>query len=402
MKKLYLFCVVLMFACENQNDIKNTMDMIDTQVIDTQVIDTQVIDTQVIDAQVIDAQVIDAQVIDTQVIDMSVSDMMIDLPDMADMQGMRWSMAPELANQPLNQMQSGISGIGGVEYLFYWPSNISVQSESKIPLLVALHGCDMNPQKMADVSRFNQMADLLGFAVLYPKQSSLNNITLCWNWFLAVNQGVSRHQAGEAYQIMQAVDKISMSYPIQKDDLWVAGISAGGAMTNILGVCYHSRVKKILSMAGVAFGIASNITEASAVMGGRGVFDAQEMARVGYACEMTTKHQMKAMVVQGKEDQTVSPVNAQKIVKQMIVFNDLLDDQVENQSVSENQLVMKRYEPMVYYPYEISSLGDQGPLSSVVLIEVDRLGHAWSGGKSGMAYSDPLGPGVSWWFVADF
>ncbi len=312
-----------------------------------------------------------------------------------------WSDPPDLSREIVHDLINH-SSFGELSYRFYWPSHFNTENHGYVPVLIALHGCLMSPEDMANVTQFNRMAEHLGFAVIYPEQSTLSNISRCWNWFFSSNQGIDQHQMGEAARILKIVDDLSTQYPIQKNNLWVAGISAGASMANILGVCYHSRVKKVLSVAGVAFALADQLQEAQNVLAGNGQIDAKAQARIGYACEMPTRNAVKSMIVQGRQDQTVHPNNAQKIIAQMITLNDLLDDAIENQSVSETQLIRQDHMVMGGHAYHISSLDQLEANASVVFVDIEQMGHAWSGGQAGLAFSDHLGPQVAWWFVADF
>lgn len=312
-----------------------------------------------------------------------------------------WSDVPDLSRELVHDLINH-SSLSALSYRFYWPSHFNTENHGDVPVLIALHGCLMSPEDMANVTQFNRMAEHLGFAVIYPEQSTLNNLSRCWNWFFTSNQGTDQHEIGEAAQILKIVDDLSTQYPIQKNNLWVAGISAGASMANILGVCYHSRVKKVLSVAGIAFGLANHLQEAQNVLAGNGQIDPKAQARLGYACEMPTRNAVKSMVVQGRQDQTVHPHNAQKIIQQMITLNDLLDDTIENQSVSEAQLIRQDHMVMGGYAYHISSLDQLEANASIVFVDIEQMGHAWSGGQAGLAFSDHLGPQVAWWFVADF
>src|SRR5204862_6197476 len=61
---------------------------------------------------------------------------------------------------------------------------IPVRGEGEArPLVVMLHGCKQNPDDFAAGTRMNELADEMGFIVVYPTQARTANLSRCWNWF---------------------------------------------------------------------------------------------------------------------------------------------------------------------------------------------------------------------------
>lgn len=55
---------------------------------------------------------------------------------------------------------------GSREYQVWLPSNYN--ANTPLPVVLMLHGCGSEPNSMAAVSRYNQLADSENFIVVYP------------------------------------------------------------------------------------------------------------------------------------------------------------------------------------------------------------------------------------------
>ena len=93
----------------------------------------------------------------------------------------------------------------------------------RMPLLVMLHGCGQTGRDFAASTRMNRLAAREGFMVLYPDQDRLANAQGCWNWYDAR----SGKAAAEAATLMAAIDQASLLYPVDRERVAVAGLSAG-------------------------------------------------------------------------------------------------------------------------------------------------------------------------------
>jgi poly(hydroxyalkanoate) depolymerase family esterase len=103
------------------------------------------------------------------------------------------------------------------------------------PLVVAMHGCTQNATTYFTDSGWRKYADLRGFALVLPEQTSANDPNACFTWFDTVN--TTRGQ-GEALSIKQMVDYAADHYRINKSRVYVTGLSAGGAMTSVMLATY--------------------------------------------------------------------------------------------------------------------------------------------------------------------
>jgi poly(hydroxyalkanoate) depolymerase family esterase len=103
------------------------------------------------------------------------------------------------------------------------------------PLVVALHGCTQSASVLYAASGWPKYADLYGAAMVFPEQTSANNPLGCFNWFTAGDIARGR---GEALSIKQMVDHAVRRYGSDPRQVYVTGLSAGGAMTAVMLATY--------------------------------------------------------------------------------------------------------------------------------------------------------------------
>ena len=98
----------------------------------------------------------------------------------------------------LRELTAFGSNPGNLRMLVYEPECLRRNS----PLVVALHGCSLSAAEYDRGSGWSQLADRLGFAVVYPEQQPANNPNNCFSWFLP---GDTTRGEGEAFSILQMI-----------------------------------------------------------------------------------------------------------------------------------------------------------------------------------------------------
>ncbi len=165
---------------------------------------------------------------------------------------------PTASGQFLEQRYSGHSGARN--YKLYIPSGDNTKA---LPLVVMLHGCTQNPDDFATGTRANRWAEDKRCLVVYPEQIQRANSHRCWNWFRPLDQQAG---LGEPAIIAGIVRQVIDEYPVDPQRVYVAGLSAGGAMAAILAREYPELFAAVGVHSGLAAGAAHDVSSAFAVM----------------------------------------------------------------------------------------------------------------------------------------
>jgi poly(hydroxyalkanoate) depolymerase family esterase len=138
-------------------------------------------------------------------------------------------------------------------------AHLPVEGAPSAPLVVALHGCTQSAAEYADLTQWNKLADHFNFYMVYPQQKRLNNAKLCFNWYSG--QDIEKGR-GEALSIKQMVDKMVSEYDIDRQNIYITGLSAGGYMTSVLLATYPDIFAGGAVIAGGPYRCATNVIEA--------------------------------------------------------------------------------------------------------------------------------------------
>ncbi len=244
------------------------------------------------------------------------------------------------------------------------------------PLLVALHGCTQNAADFAAGTRFDEHGRERRIFVLYPEQSRENNPEGCWNWFLTQNQS---RESGEPAEILEQVEMVCRLHPIDRSRIFVAGLSAGGAMAAILAEQAPDIFSAVGIMAGVALRASEDVLSAFNAMGG---FNEEEVPLLLDRVGVSRAHaydRLRAMIWTGKNDQRVNPSNAGVLARQFARLLELPDPPEASSGEGVDRLVWR----------------DADHRARVESWQIERLGHAWSGGSLRGSHTAPTAPDAS-------
>jgi poly(hydroxyalkanoate) depolymerase family esterase len=182
-------------------------------------------------------------------------------------------------------------------------------------LVVVLHGCGQTAASYDLGAGWSTLARHYGFALLMPEQQPSNNSRECFNWFSPDDTARDR---GEACSIRQMVARMVDDLGVDQQRIFVTGLSAGGAMTSVMLATYPEVFAGGAIIAGLPFGVASNVREA---LSGMFQSPSHPATELGDLVRNASNHQgpwPKLSVWHGSADRTVNPANADEIVKQWL------------------------------------------------------------------------------------
>ena len=270
-----------------------------------------------------------------------------------------------------------------LNYRLYLPRDRAPQDQ--LPLLVMLHGCSQDAEQFATGTRMNAVAQEHNCAVLYPEQNSAANALRCWNWF---DREVQRGE-GEAGVIVRLVQELMRSVAIDPRRVYVAGMSAGAAMAEILSLRNPELFAACAMHSGIAFATAGSAGEAMRVMGSGPTAGTIESVRRLTGSAEGRLRAGPALVIHGSADTRVNPRNAAQIVALRLVLAGLaLNTGSEPVPSVDRELEMggRKMRQCDYL---------SGSRLLVRSLMVEGLGHAWSGGDSQLPFNDAAGPDAS-------
>jgi poly(hydroxyalkanoate) depolymerase family esterase len=260
------------------------------------------------------------------------------------------------------------STAGTREYRLFVPSAYAAAAGAgeAAPLVVMLHGCTQDAADVARGTRLDAHAERAGALVVYPEQPATANPKKCWNWYDAAHQG---RDAGEPAIITAIVREVMASHRVDPSRVYVAGISAGGAMAAIVAAAYPEVFAAVAAHSGIAVGAARSVMDALGVM-------AKGPAAVAPVLGTAPP---PLLVVQGGADPVVNAANAEALSTQWRSGR-----RVEGGGRREEG-------DAGGYHFVRTSWGDAGA-PDVEVVTVRELGHAWSGGSTEGTYTDARGP----------
>ena len=283
--------------------------------------------------------------------------------------------AAEAAARQRGEWIAGLyaNSAGERAYKLYVPSSYTGQP---LPLIVMLHGCNQTPDDFAAGTRMNALAEDQSCFVLYPAQSNTANHSRCWNWFRREDQVRDR---GEPSIIAGTTREILNRYGIDSHKVYVAGLSAGGAMAAVMGVTYPDLYAAVGIHSGLACGSAHDLPSALAAMKGMPASIGRSSAVAG------ASHSIPTIVFHGDHDKTVHPRNGVDVISQS----------AHREGGHGGQVWTERGQALDGHSYTRTVHRDAA--GRVVLEHwlVHGGGHAWFGGSRAGSYSDPRGPSAS-------
>lgn len=242
-------------------------------------------------------------------------------------------------------------------------------------LVVMLHGCTQDPDDFAAGTGMNDAALEQGFVVLYPAQAPDANPSRCWNWFKHNHQQRGR---GEPAVIAGMTREVMKHHGIDPRRVYIAGLSAGGAMAAIVAEAYPDLFAAAGVHSGLARGAASSVPEALSVMGSGVAATGPQLRR--RRVEAAPAAQVPTIVFHGDQDRTVHPRNGEQVLAAALGGAAATDARTEQGSSGHG----RRYTRSTH-------AGANGTTQAEHWL-LHGAGHAWSGGRAAGSYTDAAGP----------
>jgi poly(hydroxyalkanoate) depolymerase family esterase len=231
-----------------------------------------------------------------------------------------------------------------------------------LPLIVLLHGCTQDAEDLARGTRMNALAEREPFLALYPEQSARANGQRCWNWFRTRDQ---RRDAGEPSIIAACTRHIMATVSVDADRVYVAGMSAGGAMAAIMGATNPDLYAAVGVHSGLPYRCAHDLRSALVAM--------QSGADGRHALP-----NVPMIVFHGTADTTVNPGNADALVGPL-----------------RRTGLVSRETGRVPGGHAFTRSVYRDGEREVEQWLVEGAGHAWSGGSPDGSFTDARGPDAS-------
>jgi poly(hydroxyalkanoate) depolymerase family esterase len=270
---------------------------------------------------------------------------------------------PEVPDGARFETRDYASAAGSRSFRLYVPRETGAPLRG---LVLMLHGCTQNPDDFAAGTGMNALAETHRLVVAYPGQTAAENSSSCWNWFRPRDQ---RRGAGEPALLAGLAEALAAEFGIADGQVFVAGLSAGGAMAAVLGEAYPDVFAAVGIHSGLPAGAANDVLSAFAAMRGE----------AGLARPGTDGVRPRTIVFHGSADATVHAVNGERIV----AAAGGAGTEESRGAAAGGRSYLRRVR--------------RGP-DGVPATEhwtVEGAGHAWSGGKAPGTYVDPAGPDAS-------
>jgi len=308
---------------------------------------------------------------------------------------------PILLLQVLPKARADSSGIwqqytyngpaGSRPYFVYTPANYQVGTA--VPLIVMLHGCTQTPADFAAGTQMDQLADQKQFIVVYPQQTSTYNQEECWNWFDSADQLRGSGEPAIIAGIVQAVKQTTSLWTIDTHHIYAAGLSAGAAMTVILGATYPDIFAAIGVQSGLEYQAATSSTDAYTALR-QGGPDPVRQGQAAYNAMGSAARVVPTITFHGTSDYLVYPINGEQVVRQWMQTDHLASHNAYNASFN-SPTSTTNGQVAGGHSYSVYTWNDNNGNEVQEYWLVNGMGHGWSGGSSSGTYTDPQGPGAT-------
>ena len=217
----------------------------------------------------------------------------------------------------------------GRVYKVYIPGGYVAGTQG--PVVLMLHGCTQNPDDFAAGTEMNALAEERTFIAIYPEQPASSNANKCWNWFEPAHQS---RGSGEPALLVGMVNQVKSEYSVDNNRVYVAGMSAGAAMSVVLAATYPDVFAAMGESAGLEYKAGTDLATALLAQN-QGGPDPTEQGNMAYAAMGAYKRVVPTIIFHGTLDVTVVVTNAHQVASQWAQTNDLASDGVDDNNIDD-------------------------------------------------------------------
>ena len=193
---------------------------------------------------------------------------------------------------------------GDLSASYFVPKIVEKNSES-LPIVVLLHGCAQQGEELAQKSGLLGLTQDHNFALLLPQQRLKNNIKRCFNWYSPDDYTKDK---GETRSIRNMITTLKQQ--LSSDNIFIIGLSAGGAMTSSLLVNYPELFTAGAVVAGIPFPCADGLIKGISCMKNGPSQTVEELASLVEKINPKPVTWPKLSIWTGTNDNIVNPLNS--------------------------------------------------------------------------------------------
>ena len=246
-------------------------------------------------------------------------------------------------------------------------------AHAKRPLVLWLHGCLQTPAQFITQSKIEEITGEVNPVILAPEQSIFANPVKCWNWFLPSLQDRKEFMSSVVDEIQGLIDQGLVDH----ERIYVGGFSAGSVLATHFSLCYPEVFKGALLHSGAPYKFVQSLFSFA---------DEKSLAEWAYECgDHSKKTKLNNVIIfSGTHDPISTMRDNELVLKQVLGFYDLSDDQELNDSAVANVTVATTDRPNDSITDYIMNSG-----AHVRFVSIHRMRHQYSGGDENSLATSP-------------